>query len=191
MRALLSGSLTVDEYARLAAQYYFIYRTLEEATDAMRSDPVGRRFSLSELRRLPALVADLEFLIGPRWGTAIDPTPATTTYCRRMRAVAFDSPSGLAAHHYTRYLGDLAGGQVVRATLSKTYGMTGDGVRFYDFDAITNPHAFRSRYRELLDSAPWSEAEQRYVVDEAILAFELNIAVRDDLADGLGDDKAA
>ncbi|MGH3451804.1 MAG: heme oxygenase (biliverdin-producing) [Haloechinothrix sp.] len=177
MEALLAGGLTLSGYARLAAQYYFIYRTLEEATRAMRSDPIGRRFALDELTRLPALSRDLEYLVGPRWKLTIDPSPATTKYCQRLRAVAFDSAGGLVAHHYTRYLGDLAGGQVVRALLKNTYGVTEDGALFYRFDRIGNPHAFRKRYRALLDSAPWNPRERRHIVDEAVLAFELNIDV--------------
>lgn len=191
MEALLAGSLTIDGYARLAAQYYFIYRTLEDATRAMRNDPIGSRFALPELTRLPALEKDLEFLLGPRWKVTIDPSPATTKYCQRMRAVAFDSSAGLAAHHYTRYLGDLAGGQVVRALLKNTYGVTEDGALFYRFDQISNPRAFRTRYRELLDTAPWSPRERRHTLDEAVLAFELNIAVLTELADEMAEYRIA
>ncbi|MGH3520713.1 MAG: heme oxygenase (biliverdin-producing) [Haloechinothrix sp.] len=191
MKALLAGALTLDGYARLAAQYYFVYRTLEEATLAMRHDPIGGRFALDELTRLPALSRDLAFLLGPGWKVTIDPSPATTRYCQRMRAVAFDSSGGLVAHHYTRYLGDLAGGQVVRALLKNAYGITEDGALFYRFDGIGNPHAFRTRYRSLLDSSPWSARERRHIIDEAVLAFELNIAVLADLGEELAEYRVA
>lgn len=191
METLLAGGLTLDGYARLATQYYFIYRTLEDATQAMRNDPIGRGFALAELTRLPALSRDLEFLLGPRWKVTIDPGPATTRYCQRMRAVAFDSSAGLVAHHYTRYLGDLAGGQVVRALLKNTYGVTEDGALFYHFDQISNPHAFRTRYRQLLDTAPWSLRERRHILDEAVIAFELNIAVLAELGEEMAEYRIA
>lgn len=38
--------------------------------------------------------------------------PATVEYLARLRAVAFDRPAGLVAHHHLRYLGDLSGGQI-------------------------------------------------------------------------------
>lgn len=191
MEALLAGGLTLDGYTRLAEQYYFIYRTLEDATRAMRHDVVGGRFALDELTRLPALSKDLEYLLGPTWKVDIDPSPATTRYCQRMRAVAFDSPGGLVAHHYTRYLGDLAGGQVVRALLKKAYGVTEEGALFYRFDGIDNPHAFRKRYRALLDTTPWSRWQRRHILDEAVVAFELNIEVLSELDREMADYRAA
>jgi heme oxygenase len=90
------------------------------------------------------------------------------------------------AHHYTRYLGDLAGGQVVGKVLERTYGVTGPGALFYDFSALGSPSRFRARYRALLDAAPWDDIEQRRVADEAVRAFELNIAVFEELAAATG-----
>ncbi|SFP46409.1 heme oxygenase [Amycolatopsis arida] len=182
MEALLAGSLTLAEYARLATQYYFIYEAIERASDAMVDDPVGGPFVIDELRRLPALTRDLEFLLGPDWRAELRPVPATEEYVRRIQAAAFDWPGGYVAHHYTRYLGDLAGGQVVRSLLARTYGITGPGALFYDFGALGSPSAFRRRYRSRLDNADWDAAERVRIVAEVLLAFELNIAVLADLA---------
>ena len=46
MDALLDGSLTLAGYTRLAAQYFFIYATLEEAGATMATDPVGAPFDV-------------------------------------------------------------------------------------------------------------------------------------------------
>jgi heme oxygenase len=99
--------------------------------------------------------------------------------------VAFDWPGGYVAHHYTRYLGDLAGGQAVRTLLKRTYGVEGPGSLFYHFD-IDHVPAFRKRYRALLDAAPWDEAERQRIVTETLVAFEFNVAVLADLAEDLG-----
>lgn len=40
------------------------------------------------------------------------PSPCTLEYMNRIRAVGRDAPELLVAHAYTRYLGDLSGGQV-------------------------------------------------------------------------------
>ncbi|PXY30961.1 heme oxygenase (biliverdin-producing) [Prauserella muralis] len=191
LSALLDGSLTLPGYTRLAAQYFFIYSALERAGDAMAGDPVGGPFVVDELRRTPALVADLEFLAGPDWRSVIEPVPATLRYVRRLEEVAFDWPGGFVAHHYTRYLGDLAGGQVVGKLLQREHGITGPGALFYDFSRLGSPSAFRTRYRALLDGAPWDEAERRRVVSETLVAFELNIDVLGDLADTLDAYRAA
>ncbi|PRX50227.1 heme oxygenase [Prauserella shujinwangii] len=183
MSALLDGALSLAGYTRLAAQYWFVYRELEAAGEAMAGDPVGAPFVVDELRRVPALAEDLAFLAGPDWERTIRPVPATERYVDRLREVAFDWPGGFVAHHYTRYLGDLAGGQVVGALLRRTYGITGAGARFYDFGALGSPSAFRRHYKANLDAAPWGEAERQRIVAETLHAFELNIAVLADLAE--------
>ncbi|TNC28167.1 biliverdin-producing heme oxygenase [Amycolatopsis alkalitolerans] len=181
MDALFGSRLALPAYASLVAQYHFIYQAIEEASDAHAGDPVGGAFVFDELRRVPALAADLEFFLGPGWAGRIEPVPATLDYVRRIRTVAFDWPGGYVAHHYTRYLGDLAGGQAVRGLLARTYGVEGPGALFYHFDLESVP-AFRKRYRGLLDEAPWDEAERQRIVTETLVAFEFNVAVLADLA---------
>src|SRR5262245_15451635 len=111
--ALLGGRLGRAGYAALTAQLYFVYETLEEAAARMRADPVAGGFILDELTRLPALAADLNHLLGPDWPARIEAAPATAEYRARLRDVAFTWPAGFVAHHYTRYLGDLSGGQIM------------------------------------------------------------------------------
>ncbi len=57
----------------------------------------------------------------------------------------------------------------------------GDGVRFYVFDAIGNPAAFKREYRALLDVLPCDDAEKHRVVDECRHAYALNAAVFEEL----------
>ncbi|OLT43865.1 heme oxygenase [Saccharomonospora sp. CUA-673] len=185
MNALLDGRLTLDGYTALAEQYAFIYGTLEDAAATMSTDPVGGPFVIPELHRMPGLTADLDRLAGPGWRDRITPSPATSAYVERLTEVAFTWPGGYVAHQYTRYLGDLAGGQVVGKLLERSYGITGAGAQFYDFSALGSPSAFRTRYRTLLDDAPWDEAEHAHIMAETRRAFELNIAVLDDLADAV------
>jgi heme oxygenase len=186
MDELLGGRLALDAYGLLAEQYWVIYGALEAASDAMAADPVGRPFVIDELRRLPALRADLEFLRGPGWQERLTVLPATEAYAERLRTAGTTSPAVHVAHHYTRYLGDLAGGQMVGKLLERTYGIAGPGALFYDFSALGSPSAFRARYRALLDAAPFDELSRQQVADEAVHAFELNIAVLDELASAVG-----
>jgi heme oxygenase len=184
MNALLGGELNLAGYTQLAIQYYFIYRAIEQASDAMATDPVGRQFVVDELRRLPKLARDMEFLVGPEWESTIRPLPATDAYVERVRT-ATEWAGGYVAHHYTRYLGDIAGGQIIRRLLEKNYELNEAGALFYHFEEIGSAPAFRDRYRAKLDTAPWDETEQARVIDETLVAFECNVAVFAELAEDM------
>ena len=184
MGDLLGGRLGVRAYARYTEQLWFVYRALEEGAAALAEDPVAGPFLDPRLLRVPAIERDLDHLLGPGWRRSAVPLAATERYATRITRMAATSPAGYVAHHYTRYLGDLSGGQVVRGIAEKTWGFAhkGDGVRFYVFDAIANPAAFKRRYRALLDALPLDEAGRRFVVAECRDAFALNTAVFADLA---------
>jgi heme oxygenase (biliverdin-producing, ferredoxin) len=183
VRALFDQRLSLDGYAALVAQHYFIYRELERASDAMVGDPVAGPFASPELRRLPSLERDLRDLYGPDWADRIAPSPATEAYTGRIREVAFDWAGGFVAHHYTRYLGDISGGQAVRALAERQHGLVDHaGTRFYVFDQIPDRKAFKARYHTLLDTAPWDEAERDRVIEESRIAYRHNTAVLTDLA---------
>jgi heme oxygenase len=175
---LAAGGLPRQAYADLAAQHWFIYETLEQAAAVMSADPIAGAFVFPELTRLPALNADLAALLGP--APQFSALPATRAYRARLRAVAFDQPWGFIAHHYTRYLGDLSGGQYLGRAIAKAYGLNGVGHRFFVFDGVSPP-AFRTRYRELLDGLAFSPADERRLVAEVTEAYRLNIAVLQEL----------
>lgn len=183
MDALLGSRLDLAEYATLVEQYWFVYGALEDGADRHAHDPVIGGFAVEALRRRAGLAADLEFLRGPDWADGLTPLPATAAYVARIDEVVASWPAGWVAHHYTRYLGDLAGGQAVRGLLRRTYGVTGPGAHFYDFAGLGPVPTFRTQYRARLDAAPWDTAERDRVLAEAQHAFELNIAMLSDLAD--------
>lgn len=179
--ALLAGDLSQAGYAALAVQHYFIYDALESSATEMRGHPVAGPFVIDELRRIPGLVDDLEALLGADWRSRVRPAAATQAYVDRIAEVSTGSP-GFVAHQYTRYLGDIAGGQVIRNRLRAQHGIQ---ARFYDFDELGPAPVFRDKYRALLDSAPWSAAERADLIAEAKVAFELNTAVFEELAEDL------
>ncbi|WP_410655587.1 heme oxygenase (biliverdin-producing) [Amycolatopsis sp. lyj-112] len=190
MNALLGGELAIEGYTQLAIQYYFIYQAIEQAGDKLAKDPVAGKFVFDELRRLPNLERDLEHLVGPNWRETVRPLASTERYARRV-AEASDWSGGFVAHHYTRYLGDIAGGQVIRRLLERKYELTEAGSLFYHFDQLGSAPKFRDQYREQLNTAPWSDDERARLIDEAIVAFECNIAVFDELAGELDSYRAA
>jgi heme oxygenase len=179
MSDLLGGRLGVDAYARYTEQLWFVYEALEAEAERLASDPVAGPFIRPELLRRTALERDLAHLRGADWRARLTALPATTAYAARVADCARDWPGGYVAHHYTRYLGDLSGGQLIRDKAEKTWGFArkGDGVRFYVFEDITNPAAFKRGYRELLDQIHADDLEKQRIIAECKRAFALNTAV--------------
>jgi heme oxygenase (biliverdin-producing, ferredoxin) len=179
MSDLLGGRLGVDAYARYTEQLWFVYEALETGGERLAGDPVAGPFLRPELLRLPSLERDLAHLRGPGWRAGLTALPATRAYAARVRECAERWPAGYVAHHYTRYLGDLSGGQIIRDRAEKTWGFArkGDGVRFYVFDGIPSPAAFKRGYRALLDGIRADGLERQRVIAECKRAFALNTDV--------------
>ncbi|MFJ8824930.1 heme oxygenase (biliverdin-producing) [Streptomyces sp. NPDC102467] len=179
MSDLLGGGLGVDAYARYTEQLWFVYAALEGGIERLADDPVAGPFIQPELLRLPELERDLAHLRGPDWRETASALPATAAYAARVAECAASWPAGYVAHHYTRYLGDLSGGQIIRDRAERAWGFArkGDGVRFYVFEGVGNPAAFKRGYRLLLDRIGVDELEKQRVVAECKAAFALNTAV--------------
>ncbi|ARJ07032.1 biliverdin-producing heme oxygenase [Cnuibacter physcomitrellae] len=182
MTDLMSGKGTRDDYVSLVAQHWFIYAALEAAAEAMKDDPVAALFITPKLTRLPALEEDLRFLLGDDWKDRIRPLPTTERYVARIDEVAATWNGGFIAHHYTRYLGDLSGGQIIRTLMQRQFGFETNGVGFYLFDEIAKPKEFKEHYRTQLDAVGWDEAERDRVIDEVLVAYRFNTELFLDLA---------
>jgi heme oxygenase len=178
--ALAAGRLPLDAYADLAAQHWFVYDALEMVAATMIDDPVAGEFVLPALHRVGAIESDLRFLYGPGWANRIEALPATTTYCTRLRQVAPARAPGFVAHHYTRYLGDLSGGQYLGPAIARSYGLNGDGHRFFVFAGV-DPDAVKAHYRRLLDTVRWSRSEETMFLDEVLEAYRLTTAMLTEL----------
>ncbi|MFF2123381.1 heme oxygenase (biliverdin-producing) [Kitasatospora sp. NPDC058184] len=185
MSRLLGGGLGIEAYADLTGQLWYVYRALEERAEQLAEHPLAGPFIDRALLRTAAIERDLAHLRGPDWRDGLAPLPATAAYVARLEELAAEWPAGYLAHHYTRYLGDLSGGQIIRGIAEKTWGFErkGDGVRFYVFEEVDNPAAFKREYRAKLDAAgeAMDEVERRRVVEECKRAFVLNGAVFRDL----------
>lgn len=83
------------------------------------------------------------------------------------------------AHAYTRYLGDLSGGQVLGKITQKSLGLSSkEGLSFFSFPGVTSPNRFKQLYRSRMNSIELTEEERAAVLEEAVAAFEFNIQVR-------------
>jgi heme oxygenase len=183
LQALVAGRLDRLGYADMVGQHYFIYRVLEEAAGAMSANRVVNGLMSPSLTRLPAIEMDLCALLGDDWAQRVRPNVATEAYCERLHETCFTWPGGFVAHHYTRYLGDLSGGQYLRHRVAQALQLPGDvGTRFYVFDGIADVEGFKLAYRRRLDAMSWDEAERTAIVNEVTLAYRLNINVLTELS---------
>lgn len=173
---LLGEDGTREHYVALMEQQYFVYQALEAVAEVMATDPTVAAFAHPALTRMPAIETDLEFLVGPDWFDRVTPLDATRAYVDRIYEIS-GWAGGFVAHHYTRYLGDLSGGQVIRTLLQRKFGFETNGVGFYLFAGIAKPKDFKDTYRAQLDAVDWGDAERERVLAEVNRAFELNRGV--------------
>lgn len=174
---LMGGELALDDYVSYLAQFAYVYEALESRDQD--DDPDFLRDA--RLARTAAIEADLASLGAPDWRTSHPALPATAEYAERLREVATGRPAEYLAHHYTRYLGDLSGGQAIGALIARHYGATPDQLTFFAFDGIEKPVVYKREYREALDALALDEDELEAAVNEAKRAFDYNAAVFDAL----------
>lgn len=177
--ALMGGELTLDHYIAYLAQYARIYRVLEDR-EPQPGDPtiaVDAR-----LFRSASIESDLVALGAGSWRDMYPALPATEAYVARLRE-AHGSVPKLIAHQYTRYLGDLSGGQAIGALVARHYGATEDMLGFYRFDGIDSSVAYKRHYRAELDSLAFDDVQIDEFLREACIAFDLNAALFDELAE--------
>ncbi|WP_166986319.1 biliverdin-producing heme oxygenase [Canibacter zhoujuaniae] len=185
MADIMRGQAPLQDYIDLVAQHYYMYAALEEVTTLLAQEDATRPFISEELLRMSALEADLEHLIGDDWREKIAPVPAVTEYTNRIRKCGAEGYlPGIVAHHYTRYLGDLSGGQMIARRMRKQHGFEHAGVEFYEFNSIPDLDAFKNEYRANLDALgeTLDAAGHERFLDEVRMAYEFNTAVFNDLA---------
>lgn len=185
MEELLAGRLSPTGYVDYLVRLRSIYATMEAIGHELVDDPVASVVLDPALERLAALEADISYWAA-RAGVDV-PTvesPAVDSYVARLKETA--NWGGLfIAHHYTRYLGDLSGGQAIAKILSRAYELDGAGVAFYEFPQIEKLKVYKDNYRAALDSLPLPESDRFRVLDEVKIAFNLNQALFEELTEKL------
>lgn len=177
LKELMAGRLSAEGYGEMVAQHYFCYVALDGVSRVLADHPVAGRFVFPSLFREEALERDLRTVFGEDWQARIVPSKSTTTLVARINQMT-DWPAGYIAHHYTRYMGDLSGGQFIRMELQKIYGYSVDGgVDFYRFPEVGSLPQFKNEYRARLDALELDEAEQQRMIREVKLAYQLNTEV--------------
>ncbi len=167
---------------------YFTYSAMEDEMERNKEHPdFAALYFPHELHRRDALVQDLQYFYGEDWQDQISLSPATRRYVERIQQIGRDQPALLVAHAYTRYMGDLSGGQVLRKLAQRAMKLpsTGEGLNFYQFDGIHNAKSFKQLYRSRMNELELDSHTKQKIVEEAVLAFQFNMEVSTARKNGL------
>lgn len=146
VKTLMGGNIEPKVYAEFLYNQYVAYNILEVCAMAE-----GVLNDLPDIRRAPKILEDFQEL----WGKDAEPPkpkPSIQKYVDHIMSIKED-PEKLMAHIYTRHMGDLSGGQMIKKRIP------GEG-RLYMF---TDPDNLKTAIRSKLNDN---------MADEAKICFE-------------------
>lgn len=182
VKSFLGGVVDKDSYRKLVSNLYFVYSAMEEAMEKNQDNPIIAPIYFRELNRRKSLEKDLEYFYGENWRTTILISDATQLYVDRIAMVSEERPELLVAHAYTRYLGDLSGGQILKKIAQRAMNLSdGKGLSFYEFDDVNDEQQFKQNYKKALDSLGLDLTLADQIVAEANLSFTMNMKMFQEL----------
>lgn len=186
VKCFLKGVVEPTSYRKLVANLYFVYSAMEEEMERHQQHPILSNMYFKELNRQRSLEQDLKYYYGNQWREQISLSPAGEAYVQRIREVSNTAPELLISHLYTRYLGDLSGGQILKGIAQRAMNLAdGQGTAFYEFAEISDEKQFKNTYRQRLDELPIDEATADRIVEEANAAFGMNMKMFNELEGNL------
>ena len=179
--SFLRGVVDYEEYRKLLTNFYYVYDTMEQRIRETE-DPMVQAIRSENLERKEGIERDLEYYYGAEWKEKQIPSEACNKYCHRINEIAEESPYLLVAHHYTRYIGDLSGGKILKEITARVLKPpAGKGLDFYEFPSIPDAKMFKQNYRAVLDNLGADSAQEKSLIEEANYAFQLNMFMFDEI----------
>lgn len=186
VKSFLGGVVDKKSYRKLLANLYFVYTAIEEEIENNQQNQAIQVIYFPELYRQKSLIQDLNYYYGSDWHNCIEPSKAAKNYVERIHDIGKNQPELLVAHAYTRYMGDLSGGQILKKIAQSAMQLSGNqGTAFYDFETIEDDKVFKKFYREALDRIPVNDVQIEQIIAEANLAFNLNMRMFQELNSNL------
>lgn len=182
VKSFLGGVIDKESYRKLVSNLYFVYSALEEAMKTNGDDPFIKPIYFPELNRQRSLEIDLEYYYGSNWKSCIEISEATKAYVERIQTISEERPELLVAHAYTRYLGDLSGGQILKKIAQRAMNLSdGKGLAFYEFNEVKDEQGFKQSYKQALDSLALDSVLADQIVAEANISFTMNMKMFQEL----------
>ena len=146
---MLSGKISNEDYAKFLYQMMHLYQAMEEVASNLNVLD-----DMPDLPRYYFIKHDYEELVGESIKHPL--LPATKEYCDYLREIK--DPKKIIGHMYVRYMGDMAGGQMIKKLVP------GSG-SFYDFKNLRD---LVMKFRKKLSDD---------LLEDSIMAFNFNIAI--------------
>ncbi|XP_037670498.1 heme oxygenase 2 isoform X2 [Choloepus didactylus] len=184
VKDFLKGNIKKELFKLATTALYFTYSALEEEMDRNKEHPAfAPLYFPTELHRKEALTKDMEYFFGENWEEQVQCSEAVQKYVERIHYVGQSEPELLVAHAYTRYMGDLSGGQVLKKVAQRALKLpsTGEGTQFYQFENVGDAQQFKQLYRARMNALDLSPEAKERVVEEANKAFEFNMQIFSEL----------
>lgn len=186
VKSFLGGVVDKNSYRKLVANLFFIYVAIEEQMEKNKEHLAVKFIYFPELFRKTSLMEDLNYYYGVNWFNQIKPSLATQLYIDRINNIGCNQPELLIAHAYTRYIGDLSGGQILKKIAKNAMQLSSnEGTAFYDFHSIDDENVFKDMYRNSLNNIPLSKIQINQIIAEANVAFNLNMKMFQELDSNL------
>jgi heme oxygenase (biliverdin-producing, ferredoxin) len=186
VKCFLKGVVEKKSYRRLVTDLYFVYSAMEEEMEKLKNHPIVSQIYFPQLNRKQSLEQDLHYYYGGNWREEITISEPAKAYVARIHEIAQTQPELLVAHSYTRYLGDLSGGQILKKIAQKAMNLAdGEGTSFYEFAQIPDEKAFKDKYRQAMNDLPVEMETAEKIVDEANDAFGMNMKLFQELEGNL------
>lgn len=186
VKSFLGGVVDKKSYRILVANLYFVYSAIEKEMFNNRYHAALQPVYFPELNRKESLEKDLCYYYGADWRKAVQPSAVARMYVERIHSIGRYQPELLISHVYTRYLGDLSGGQILKGIAKSAMQLPGDsGTEFYIFRQIPDEKKFKKIYRNALNLIPVDDGQVAPIISEANLAFNLNMKMFQELNSGL------
>ncbi|MEQ2283461.1 hypothetical protein AMECASPLE_011506 [Ameca splendens] len=188
VKDFLRGRILRELFKRGTTALYFVYSAMEEEIEKNKDHAhIAPIYFPTELHRREALARDLEYFYGEDWKNQIRVSAGTKPYVDRIHEVGKEDPVLLVAHSYTRYMGDLSGGQILKKVAQRALKLprTGEGLNFYQFEGITSHRGFKQLYRSRINELELDMETKQRIVDESNRTFGFNMMVFSEL-EGIG-----
>jgi len=181
MHAFMRGSVTKELYREFLGNMYYVYEAMEEEMERHRDNAVLQTIHFpTELDRVEFMDEDLRFYYGDDWKDQFVMSEGGRNYVARIRELGNTEPELIVAHHYTRYLGDISGGQTLKKKAQKAWALETDedenrGIMFYYFPHVPNPNNFKRMYRARLNVIGEDDpALAARIVEESNRVYDFN-----------------
>ncbi|KAF4654442.1 hypothetical protein FOL47_009980 [Perkinsus chesapeaki] len=182
VRRFLKGGVTREEYTHFLLGLYHVYTVMEKLITeaAAKGNVLCKVIDFPQLHRADALKHDIIELVGIEKAKEMfkkPRRPVVDSYCTRLESIPKDM---LLAHSYTRYLGDLSGGQILGRAARKYLG-DDCPINFYVFEDIENCQAFKNEYKKIVDTSCISIEVADGLVKESMMAYALNVLLFEEM----------